>query len=119
MEIKKIQRVSNKNFQAVIKLFKNKDMWNFDRAYRNDEFVVLVRDTKNKFGLCRHIAIRNKEGTEIKWKEKQALKNAIFGKFYTAIEVFPSEDNLIDEANLYHLLILPMDYIFPFNLKNE
>lgn len=119
MEIKKIQRVSNKNFQAVLELYKNKAMWNFNRAYKNDKFVVLVRDTKNKFGLCRHIAIRNLEGTEVKWKEKQALKNAIFGNCYTGIEVFPSEENLIDEANMYHLLILPINYKFPFNLREE
>lgn len=33
-----------------------------------------------------------------------------------AIEVFPSQDQLVDEANVYHLWVLPKEVQLPFGL---
>ncbi|MGR9527665.1 DUF7694 domain-containing protein (plasmid) [Priestia megaterium] len=49
-------------------------------------------------------------------KEKQRIKNEIFGEEYTAIEVFPKESELVDEANMYHLWVLPKGMNLPFGI---
>ena len=36
---------------------------------------------------------------------KQKIKNEIFGDEYIALEVFPRESELVDEANMYHLWV--------------
>ena len=33
------------------------------------------------------------------------IKNEIFGDEYIALEVFPRESELVDEANMYHLWV--------------
>ena len=111
-------RVSNEEFKKVKSNF-NPTGWfkEIDRAYANGTFSVVVRTLKTEYGLCKHAAIRNIESTEITWKEKQEIKDKIFGVNYVAVEVFPKKSDLIDEANMYHLWILPLQYNFPFNLN--
>jgi hypothetical protein len=111
-------RVSNEEFNKTKKNYSDAAwLGEFDRAYRNDKYAVLIRNVKNEYGLCKHAAIRNLESTEISWKEKQEIKDKIFGVNYVAVEVFPKKSDLIDEANMYHLWILPLQYNFPFNLN--
>lgn len=46
---------------------------------------------------------RNDESTDVPWDHKQKIKNELFGEDETAIEVFPSTDQLVDQANMYWL----------------
>lgn len=41
------------------------------------------------------------------WRHLQSIKNEIAGPERIAIEIFPPEEFLIDEANQYHLWVLP------------
>lgn len=111
------ERVSNERFWELKKKFTAGGWFKeMDRAYTNGTYSVIVRTLKTEYGLCKHAAIRNIDSTEIKWSEKQEIKNKIFGKNYVAVEVFPADDDLVDEANMYHLWVLPLQYKFPFNL---
>lgn len=83
---------------------------------KNKNYCVMIRKVQTSWGEIEHACIRNTASTDIPWSEKQKIKNEIFGENATAIEVFPSEKNLVDEANMYHLWVLPNDFKLPFSL---
>lgn len=92
----------------------------FDKVYtQSGEHAVMTRDIDTAWGLVTHACIRNAAGTDIPWAEKQRIKNEIFGAEQQAVEVFPKESELVDEANMYHLWILPPDMEIPFSLKEK
>ncbi|HJV46622.1 MAG TPA: hypothetical protein VJ824_12985 [Bacillota bacterium] len=90
-----------------------------DRVYRDEgsKYVVMIRTIETSWGPVEHVCIRNADSTDIPWREKQRIKNEIFGTDRTALEVFPSESDLVDEANMYHIWILPESMELPFGLK--
>lgn len=87
-----------------------------ESTHRNGAFSVLTRKVPTPWGEVVHLAIRNFEGTDISWADKQRIKNEIAGERRTAIEVFPDEADLVDEANMYHLWILPEGFALPFSI---
>lgn len=91
-----------------------------DRVYtQNNNYVVMVRDVSTAWGKVQHACMRNAASTDIPWAEKQRIKNEIFGPEAQAIEVFPKESLLVDEANMYHLWVLADDFKIPFGLHGE
>jgi hypothetical protein len=80
-------------------------------------YCVMVRTVETEWGLVEHACIRNVRNTDIPWSEKQRIKDEIFGPERTAIEVFPSASQLVDEANMYHFWVLPESLKLPFSLK--
>src|SRR4030042_4887945 len=89
-----------------------------NRGYVNGEYAVIVRTVDTTWGKIRHAAIRNLEGSpDISWSAKQEIKDKIFGKHKIGIEIYPTEKELVDEANMYHLWILPIEMELPFSLK--
>lgn len=83
------------------------------------QYVVLTRDVLTNWGIVIHAAIRNEKNTEIPWKEKQWIKDNLFGMDRTAIEVFPRADRLVDEVNMYHLWIFEKDFELPFGIHEN
>jgi hypothetical protein len=59
---------------------------------------------------------RNDEGPIRSWSDMQRIKNELAGPDRVAVEVYPEESNLVDQANCYHLWIMPPDYKLPFGL---
>lgn len=91
-----------------------------DRVYRKEnKYVVMVRSLETEWGTVQHACMRNADNTDISWAEKQHIKNEIFGKEAQAMEVFPKESLLVDEANMYHIWVLPDEMSIPFGLKGE
>lgn len=91
-----------------------------DRCFRQDrKYVAMSRLLETEIGIVEHYCIRNADNSDIPWAEKQRIKNELVGRNRTAIEVFPSEDRLIDEAGMYHLWVLPAEYQLPFGLHDE
>jgi hypothetical protein len=87
-----------------------------DEAQR---YCILIREVDTPWGKVEHAAIRNAASTDIPWAEKQRIKNEVFGEGRTALEVFPTKENLVDAANMYHLCVLPEGFRLPFGIKNE
>lgn len=87
-----------------------------DRVYRKNDgrFVCMMRDLKTEWGKITHCTITSL--IKPTWMEKQNIKNELFGKESLAIEVFPKESKLVDDADMYHLWILH-DQELPFGLK--
>lgn len=92
-----------------------------NKVYVSDDlqYCVMSREISTAWGEVTHICIRNADETDIPWAEKQRIKNELYGEDWTAIEVFPAVENLVDEANMYHLWLLPAAFKLPFGLKGE
>lgn len=85
------------------------------RAWKNNLYVVQLF----QIGADKHqrLTIRRNDGQPIhKWHDFQRIKNEIVGESATAIEVYPPQADLVDEAHLYHLWILPKEFHLPFTL---
>lgn len=97
-----------------------------DRCWiSNDGYQVTSRLLRTDWGKVEHacISIIDHENSfscngerSIPWAIKQEIKNELFGKRRTAIEVFPAEKNLVDYMDCYHLWILPEDFKLPFGI---
>lgn len=88
-----------------------------DKVFSNGKYVVMSRNVNTLWGVVEHVCMRNATSTDIPWREKQRIKNELFGKEKVAVEVFPKESELVDEANMYHIWILPDKTILPFGLR--
>jgi hypothetical protein len=101
------------------KELKQGDGWfgEMDRVWINDKYCVMTRTIQTEWGQVDHACIRNVSSTDIPWKEKQRIKNELWGEEYTAVEVFPKESELVDAANMYHLWVFK-EYKLPFNLHD-
>lgn len=88
----------------------------FTKVYENGDYAVLIRTVKTDWGPFIHAAMRNKENTDIPWREMQRIKNELFGPERIGVEVFPKESELIDAANMYHIWILPENMALPFGI---
>lgn len=48
------------------------------------------------------------------WRHLQQIKNDVCGPEAEAVELYPAESRLVDQANQYHLWVLPPGERFPF-----
>lgn len=87
-----------------------------NRAFVDGEYAVMTRTVETEWGEVEHACIRNLGNTDIPWAEKQRIKNEIFGTERCAVEVFPAMTELVDEANMYHLWVLPAGMKLPFSI---
>jgi len=87
-------------------------------TYRNDLYSVFVRDIG--FGAL-HVSFHRHDRRAIRdWRHMQAIKNEVAGPERIGIEVFPPESKLTDQANEYHLWILPeaLQDDFPYLIQD-
>ena len=54
----------------------------------------------------RHLAVSSLSGIRPTWPEMQRIKNELVGSDATAIEVYPPERDVIDQADMFHLWVL-------------
>jgi hypothetical protein len=80
----------------------------FVRAHRNAVFSVLDRHV----GPVRHLAIASLSQIRPTWPEMQRIKNELAGADATAVEVYPPQLEVVDEAPMYHLWVLPQPLEF-------
>lgn len=86
-----------------------------DKAWENGFYAVMARDIETKWGKVTHLFITGKDHADIPWFDKQVIKNKLVGYDKLAIEVFPPQEKLVDEANAYHLWVLH-DFEMPFGI---
>lgn len=68
-------------------------------------------------GVVLHLAIRRHDSAMTRsWSDLQRIKNELAGKERVAFEVFPKTTDLVDEANMQHLWVMPDGYDLPFGL---
>lgn len=115
------------------------DYWsvNISEIWRCDipdimSMVVQIRYIPiSKFGEMRHLIIKKVDQRKLKLNRMSALLNSEepsykekhdvlkrLGKWKSiALEVYPSESNLIDSANLYHLWEFENERVLPFSIN--
>lgn len=89
-----------------------------DKCWESDDgYSVMSRKIRTDWGVVEHVTVQRMGiAGDIPWSVKQDIKNELFGKKCTAIEVFPSEKNLVDVCDVYHMWILPEDFRLPFGI---
>ena len=99
-----------------------------DRCWirKEDGVTVCSRLIRTQYGNVEHVTITRDRGIEdafvkdgsggFSWSEKQQIKDELFGKNRTAVEVYPSEDRLIDTSDVYHLWVFDKKYRLPFGI---
>lgn len=89
-----------------------------DRYWESsDGYSVMSRQIRTAWGTVEHVSIQILGGFgDVPWAVKQEIKDELFGRDRTAIEVFPSKKNLVDVCDVYHLWVLPKDFKIPFGI---
>jgi len=83
----------------------------------NNKYSIQFYQKDTEWGIIDHIIIRRHDEKPVRsWYDLQRIKNELVGASRTAIEVFPAEEDLVDQAHLYHLWVLPEDFKIPFGL---
>lgn len=86
-------------------------------AHVNNLYSVQVYETRSDWGVILHAGIKRNDGAPVhNWAHFQRIKDEIFGFDRTAIEVYPAQDNLVDDAHMYWLWVLPVGVTLPFGL---
>ncbi len=71
------------------------------------------------WGLMRHLKVWRDDGKDgISWDILQEIKDELLGQDAMAVEVYPPQDQLVNETNMRHLWEVPAD-LFPFILKKH
>lgn len=73
-----------------------------DHVRRNRVFAVLVRDV----GCAIHLAVSSLTGDRPTWHEMQRIKNELAGRKATTVEVYPPQDQVVDDAEMFHIWVL-------------
>ncbi len=83
---------------------------------RNRVFAVLIRNDQT--GIV-HLAVSSLSGIRPTWREMQRIKNDIAGADATAIEVYPPQSNVVDEADMFHIWVLRGKLPFGLHLMHR
>ena len=89
--------------KAEFRLYRNPNPEKRTRVYESELYRVFRNPNPDNPTLV-HLSIRPLCGTaRHDWRELQAIKNAILGAECEAVEIYPAESRLMDEANQFHL----------------
>jgi len=78
------------------------------RAYMNNRYVVMISDNQkigNKIAIRAMIQRHDDKPIPNHWKEIQGVKNEIFGLEEVAVEFYPRQRQVVDDANIYWIWI--------------
>lgn len=76
----------------------------FTTAHKNLVFSVLDR---MDYSGARHLAVASLSGIRPTWHEMQRIKDELAGTEATAVEVYPPHSELVDDADMFHIWVLP------------
>lgn len=85
------------------------------RAWRNNYFIVQC--VPEAGGVTRLMVRRNDAQPIRAWLDLQRVKNELCGPERYAVEVYPPQSQLVDDANLYHLWVFPEGGGLSFTLR--
>lgn len=89
--------------------------------YTNNLFIVTAVPFTCDIGRCVHLVMRLKPDATplsgLTWATKQRIKSELVGAERVAVEVFPPASELVDQAEAYHLWVLPEGFRLPFGVE--
>lgn len=88
--------------------------------WKNNIYSVQVYRRATARGVALQLAVRRHDEEPISgWDDLQIIKNEIAGADRVAIEVYPADAELMDQANMRHLFVLPEGVEAPFTLHGR
>ena len=89
------------------------------RCFVNDIYQVNMQEIKDTDGRpWMYLSIQRRDKKPIHdWRAFQRIKNELVGEEYEAIEIYPRESELVDEANQYHLWVMEKGRISPVGFR--
>lgn len=97
----------------------NGEVWRAE-CYVNNRYSVQVSDVETDWGPVVHLWVRrHAPGMPRSWRDLQRIKDTIVGEDRVAVEVFPAAGDIIDQADMAHLWVLPADRPLPFALHRK
>ena len=117
------ETLTRKQSKDLIKELDKQEIWvnniyqvNILRGKDCDQYVYAAEFK----GKCDYITIKTHDKKPIRdWRHFQIIKNELCGEDREAVELFPSEDRLVDTANQYHLWVLPKGLHMPFGFQTR
>lgn len=77
-------------------------------VHKNNVVLVQVYRRQTERGDALQLVLRRHDEEPIEgWDVLQRTKNEIVGAHRSAIEIYPPEDEVINQANLRHLFVMP------------
>lgn len=118
-----IKSITPAKVQSMINVYHGQWMPEMDRCWirKEDGVCVCSRLLRTEWGKVEHVTItRSSYSTDgrgdFTWADKQQIKDELFGKNRTAVEVYPKEDRLVDVADVYHLWVFDKKFNLPFGI---
>jgi hypothetical protein len=89
------------------------------KCFVNDIYQVNVKEIKGEDGhYWMYLSIKRRDKKPIHdWRALQRIKNELIGEEFEAIEIYPRESELVDEANQYHLWVMEKGRISPVGFR--
>lgn len=89
------------------------DDWDWGETY-----TTQLCHSLRSLGSIPHLKVRRQDGRDgISWDALQRIKNDVVGPDEVAIEIFPPADQVVNDANIRHLWIVPPGFL-PFGLHH-
>jgi len=88
----------------------------YTRLLWNSRYHLFIREMEHEIwgGKLVHLSIkRNDKECVHDWRDLQRIKNEVVGEEREAVELYPAESRLVDQANQYHLWVLPEGQCLP------
>lgn len=88
-----------------------------EQFWFNNRYSVQVFRKFTAWGEILHLLVREHNASaDVPWRDLQRIKDDLVEPERTAVQVFPARADLVDQANLYHLWVLPQAMTLPFGL---
>ena len=88
-----------------------------EKFFQNALYSVQLHRKPSEWGEIILLMVRRNDEAPVRsWSDMQRIKNEIVGTERVAVEVYPAESDLVDQANMYHLWVLPEGFKLPFGL---
>lgn len=91
-------------------------------AFVNNRYSVQVSVESTPWGAVHHLWIRRHDAEPVRsWTDVQRIKREVLhdGAERVGVEVYPRDRDVVDDANMYHLWVLPRGFELPFGLHEE
>lgn len=90
------------------------------KACLNAVYSVQFFQHETDWGIVDHLMIRRHDEQPVRsWADVYRIKNELVGLERVGIEIYPADSTLIDDANIYHLWVLPKGMVVPFGLHTD
>ena len=76
-----------------------------EEVKQRDSYIQSMGHRQTSFGVAEYIKIRRQDGKPMTWREVWETFSDSYPEKW-AMEFFPPRDQLLDEANIYHLYVL-------------